>query len=385
MHALFSLIATFKCKVIPLTSPDSDSIFPPKGAALSAISQNLDLLQHECSKLIVESGMGSSQLMVSDQPHQQQQFGATITAADNDASNTSVFSEYRAVSSPLRNTNSAPPHWVSPRFSANHQRPVATRTTTTTTTTKNLEQQQEYQSYRADVEESVNNRSSSALRQLFTSPRGKFNTASDDVKAKEKALAERELRLLDQSVTLFEDDLLSNVTAAHATMAVGTAAVAASPNSSSSSSSSSSASSIQENDVTDELRARVPSLFSTSEVLPPPVARTPTRQKQRFTVPTTPTMPKPQVSSAGGSGSATRPAGNSAVRGRISSSRRERSQRLMHDFDENVPPPPTLPYYEPLTDASLSLHASGNNTGDATGSVVVLPFQRGVWEARYGL
>ena len=122
------------------------------------------------------------------------------------------------------------------------------------------------------MEESVNNRSSSALRQLFTSPRGKFNTASDDVKAKEKALAERELRLLDQSVTLFEDDLLSNVTAAHATMAVGTAAVAASPNSSSSSSSSSSASSIQENDVTDELRARVPSLFSTSEVLPPPVA-----------------------------------------------------------------------------------------------------------------
>ena len=54
----------------------------------------------------------------------------------------------------------------------------------------------------------------------------------------------------------------------------------------------------------------------------------------------------------------------------------------MHDFDENVPLPPTLPYYEPLTDASL-FHASGNNTGD-TGSVVVLPPQRGVWEARYG-
>ena len=199
------------------------------------------------------------------------------------------------------------------------------------------------------------------------------------------------MQLVDESVSMLEEDLLSVNTAAHATMTVPpmrttdrnfgllttTAAGGGggrgdyrSASSSSSSSSSGSFSSIGSrlHDVSVDLHARVPSLFGDLQ------DASTINYESRYVYPSTPhsglALPAAVPLTA-------------SIQRRLSvidSSRRDRANRGMqqdHNY-ENVPPSDLPQHYESFTETNLR---GVSTTQD--GKISALPFQRGVWESRY--
>jgi hypothetical protein len=197
------------------------------GAALSAISQNLNLLQSECSQLIIESGIAphdpnmnigndarggtalstyelateTSELRRSGsfndkRPHQHQRPDQITKSL------ASIFdsSTMAASDSPLR-PSKVPPDWTSPRFSDGECGGGAREGII-------LEEHEPKNEVKVVVmtTRAAGEHNSAALRQ-------RFNFALDKGNAATVVAAVREARLLDQSVGLFENGNLSTRTA----------------------------------------------------------------------------------------------------------------------------------------------------------------------------
>lgn len=236
-------------------------------AALCAISQNLDLLQSECSQLIIESGIAqpdhtrnnignggrsaaregsafSAHELVTETPdlrgsgsgneqHQRQHKHHDQTTK----SFVSMFdmSTMAASDSPLR-LSKAPPDWRSPRFGDGDVCGSARENFMI------LEQREQKNAVEvaAMTARAASEHNSAALRQLFNSPRMSEANQQEAPSVAESKLstprlrvlnkgndngvtavaAAQEVRLLDQSTTMLDNGSISAITTAHATMKV---------------------------------------------------------------------------------------------------------------------------------------------------------------------